>query len=100
MGTQTAAAVGHFYILATWVKAIVRALDAAGCDGAALLAEAGFHRRDLEGPTARCPLANSGRLWEISVAATRDPAFGLKVASHLKPTTFHALSYGQCASST
>jgi len=100
VGTRTAAAADHFYILATWVKAIVRALDAAGCDGAALLAEAGFHRRDLEGPTARCPLANSGRLWEIAVAATRDPAFGLKVASHLKPTTFHALSYGLCASST
>jgi AraC-like DNA-binding protein len=91
---------GRGYILATWVKAIVRALDAAGCDGAALLTEAGFHHQDLEGPTARCPLANSGRLWEISVAATADPAFGLKVASHLKPTTFHALSYGLCASST
>ena len=28
--------------LGTWVKAICRALDAAGCDSAALLAEAGF----------------------------------------------------------
>ena len=98
MGTPTA--VGRGYILATWVKAIALALDAAGCDGTALLAEAGFHSRDLDGPTARCPLTNSGRLWEISVAATGDPAFGLKVASHLKPTTFHALSYGLCASST
>ena len=97
---RTHAAVGRGYILATWVRAVVRALDAAGCNGEALLAQAGFDRRDLEGATTRCPLANSGRLWEISVAATGDPAFGLKVASHLKPTTFHALSYGLCASST
>ncbi len=77
-----------------------RALDAAGCDGAALLAEAGFDLDCLEGPTTRCPLSNTARLWQIAVAATGDPAFGLKVASHIKPTTFHALSYGLCASST
>jgi len=34
------------------------------------------------------------------VAATGDPAFGIKVASHIKQTTFHALSYGLSASST
>jgi AraC-like DNA-binding protein len=77
-----------------------RALDAAGCDGPALLAEAGFDLECLEGPTARCPLTNTARLWEIAVAATGDPAFGLKVASQIKHTTFHALSYGLCASST
>jgi len=88
------------YILATWIKAIGRALEAAGCNSAALLAEAGFDPEALEGPTARCPLANAGRLWELAVAATGDVALGLKVASHLKHTTFHALSYGLCASST
>ena len=53
-------------------------------------------------------LANDGlaqgapvsRLWRLAVAATGDAAFGLKVASHIKHTTFHALSYGLCASST
>jgi AraC-like DNA-binding protein len=98
VGTHTA--VGRGYILATWIKAIGRALDAAGCNGAALLAEAGYDPEDLEGPTARCPLVNSGRLWELAVGATGDPAFGLKVASHIKHTTFHALSYGLAASST
>ncbi len=34
------------------------------------------------------------------MAATGDPAFGLKVASHIKPTSFHALSYAISASST
>ncbi|HTV96968.1 MAG TPA: AraC family transcriptional regulator [Steroidobacteraceae bacterium] len=98
MRTHTAA--GRGYILATWFKAIGRALDAAGCDGAAILAQAGFELADLDGPTVRCPLINNERLWELALEATADPAFGLKVASQIKHTTFHALSYGLTASST
>jgi AraC-like DNA-binding protein len=86
--------------LCSWVKAVCRALDAAGCDSAALAAEAGFEANSLEGPTARCALSASLRLWKLAMTATGDPAFGLKVASHLKPTSFHALSYGISASST
>jgi len=86
--------------LGTWVKAICRALEAAGCDSAALLAEAGLDLKSLEGPNARCPLTHTARLWRLAVAATEDPAFGIKVASHIKQTTFHALSYGLSASST
>lgn len=77
-----------------------RALDAEGCNGAALLAEAGFCPEDLEDPIGRCSVVTTRRLWELSLAATGDSAFGLKVASHIKHTTFHALSYGLCASST
>jgi AraC-like DNA-binding protein len=98
MRTQTA--MGRNSILGSYIKAVGRALDAAGCDGAALLAEAGFDLKDLDGPNARCPFVNAGRLWKIAVAATGDPAFGIKVASHYKPTTFHALGYGTSASST
>ena len=86
--------------LATWVKAICRALEAAGCDSAALLAEAGFDANSLDSPTARCPLSQTARLWRGAVAATGDAAFGIKVASHIKQTTFHALSFALSASST
>src|ERR1700734_39375 len=86
--------------LGTWVKAICRALEAAGCDSAALLTEAGFDPKSLDGPTGRCPLTHTPRLWRIAVAATGDPAFGIKVASHIKQTAFHARSYGLSASST
>ena len=86
--------------LGTWVKAICRGLEAAGCDSAALLAEAGFDLKSLDGPNARCPLTHTERLWRIAVTATGDPAFGIKVASHIKQTTFHALGYGLSASST
>jgi AraC-like DNA-binding protein len=93
-------AVGEKSILGSYVKAVGRALDAAGCDGAALLAQAGFDLKDLDGPDTRCPLANTGQLWRIALAATGDPAFGIKVANHYKHTTFHALGYGISASST
>jgi len=86
--------------LGSWVKAVCRAAEAAGCDSAALLAEAGVSLKTLQSPTARCPLALSLRLWQVAIAATQDPAFGVKVASHIKHTTFHALSYGISASST
>jgi AraC-like DNA-binding protein len=98
MRTHTAVCRG--FILGSWVKAIGRALDAAGCNGAALMAEAGFNFHDLDGPNARCSIAKAAQLWRIAVAATGDPAFGIKVASHLKHTSFHALGYGLSASST
>ena len=87
-------------ILGTCVKALGRALDAAGCDGPALLTEAGFDLRELDGPDTRCPLAKIGHLWRIALAATGDPAFGLKLTRQYKHTTFHALGYGLSASST
>jgi hypothetical protein len=81
MRTQTSAASGSMPVsdgtgdrttLGTWVKA-------------ALLTEAGFDLKSLDSPTARCPLTQTGRLWRIAMAATGDPAFGSKVASHIKP---------------
>src|ERR1700693_1563107 len=87
-------------ILVTWVRAICRALDAAGCDSAALLAEAGLDLKSLDGPTARCPIAPVSLLWRAAVDGAGDPAFGLQVASHIKQTTFNALSFGLSASST
>ena len=87
-------------ILVTWVKAFGRALDAAGCDGSALLAQAGFDLRHLGGPAARCPLTKTGRLWRVALEATGDEAFGVKLASYFTHTAFHALGYGLSASST
>lgn len=87
-------------ILGTCVKALGRALDAAGCDGPALLTQAGFDLRKLDGPDTRCPLANMTQLWSIALAATGDPAFGLKLTRQYKHTTFHSLGYGLSASST
>lgn len=54
----------------------------------------------LSDPDARYPLAQTTRLWRLAVAETGDPCIGLRVASHIGQTTFHALSYALMASST
>lgn len=97
---RAAAATSQNSILGTWVKAFGRALDAHGCNGPALLAEAGFDLKDLDGPDTRCPLINTQRLWDVALAATGDPAFGAKLARYFTHTSFHALGYGLSASCT
>ena len=97
---RTLTATGQNSILVTWVKAFGRALDAAGCDGPALLAQVGFDLKDLGGPDARCPLTKTRLLWQVALEATGDPAFGVKLAKYFTHTTFHALGYGLSASST
>jgi AraC-like DNA-binding protein len=86
--------------LAAWCKAICRALDAGGYDVPSVLKHAGFDPDILSDPTGRCPFEQGVALWRWAIAVTGDPAFGLKVASHIKHTSFHALSYGISASST
>jgi len=49
--------------------------------------------------TTLCFLEKTAHLWRISWRPRRS-GFGLKVASQIKHTTFHALGYGLSASST
>jgi AraC-like DNA-binding protein len=97
---RTLTATHQSSILVTWVRAFGRALDAAGCDGPALLAEAGFDLGHLGGPDARCPLTKTRALWRVALEATGDEAFGVKLASYFTHTAFHSLGYGLSASST
>src|SRR3974377_1215927 len=76
--------------LATWPKAICRALEAAGCDVPSLLKQAGFDPGILNEPTGRCPCEQGVALWRCAFAATGDPAFARKAPSHIKQTSFHA----------
>ena len=39
-------------------------------------------------------------LWRLAVEATGDPCFGLEVARHTSPMTFHALGFSLAASSS
>lgn len=85
--------------LATWSATILRALAARGVDASAVAAQAGIEPNQL-GPDARVPRAALNRLWELAVAATGDPAFGLEASRHTAQTTFHALGYAVLASVT
>ena len=86
--------------LTSWTRALKKALDKAGCDSNALLREAGMDLKALDDPNARYPLAQTRKLWRLAVQATGDSALGLKVASEVSQTTFHALGYTVLASTT
>lgn len=86
--------------IASWVRAIQRALIDAGCDADPLLRRAGLDPALLDDPEARYPVAGTTQLWAEAVAATGDEAFGLRVARSVTPTTFHALGYSSVASPT
>jgi AraC-like DNA-binding protein len=86
--------------LGAWVKAICRAMAAAGCDSSGELADAGYELEGLDGPDVRCPLELSIRLWNRAVEVTQDHAFGLKAAGYIMNNSYHALSYGILSSST
>lgn len=86
--------------LSSWARTIKSALDAEGVDSLKLLGQAGLDPGQLSDPNARYPLSATTRLWELAIAATRDPAFGLKVSAHVQPTTFHALGYSLMASTS
>ncbi|SFF53684.1 transcriptional regulator, AraC family [Fontimonas thermophila] len=86
--------------LTSWAKAIRKALDAGGYDSLRLFAQAGLDIAALDDPNARYPVAGTTRLWQLAVDASGDDAFGLTVARHVGPTTFHALGYALNASAT
>ncbi|WP_415753960.1 AraC family transcriptional regulator [Pseudomonas leptonychotis] len=86
--------------LASWTRALRKQLDALGLDSAALCRAAGFDPSLLDAPNARCPLSMTTRLWQLAVAASSDPALGLKTSQFVSPTTFHALGYALVASSS
>lgn len=86
--------------ISSWAKAIKKALDNAGCDSLSLLREAGLDERSLDDPDARYPLDKTARLWRLAVQATGNASFGLKVASQVGQSTFHALGHTLSVSTT
>src|ERR1019366_9050873 len=52
----------------------------------------------VDDPDARYPVSATSLLWRLAVEATGDPSFGLQVARHTSPMTFHALGFSLAAS--
>jgi AraC-like DNA-binding protein len=86
--------------LSSWALAIARALQSRGQDPAPLFARAGLDVAALREPEARYPVRTITRLWRLAVEKTQDPCFGLEVARHVSPTTFHALGFSIVSSTT
>jgi AraC-like DNA-binding protein len=90
----------HPTSLGSWGLAIAKALEGRGCDPAVVFERAGLDFSVLDDPEARLPVRNPSRLWPLAVQVTGDPCFGLEVARHTLPTTFHALGFSLAASAT
>lgn len=84
--------------IGTWANAIIRALDSYGVDGAALCRDAGIEVQRTLDPNYRIPVVVMTPLWRKAVELSGDRAFGLRVAEHVSPTTFHALGFASLAS--
>ncbi len=84
--------------LNTWANALVRTLQARGCDADDLLRRAGLDPGMLKDPNGRVPVRNMARLWALAVRETGDPCLGLKAAAFVQPATFHGLGMALLAS--
>jgi len=92
--------VSHNTTMATWAGAIARALRTYAVDDKRVFADAGIDHALVNNPAQRIPVADMTRLWNLSVAESGDPAFGLAVAKQVNLTTFHALGVAAIASAT
>lgn len=88
----------HFSALSSWVLLIAKAINSYGFDSRELFAKAGLDYSKLRDPVARFSFPAVARLWQLATETTRDPGFGLSVASYWHPTTLHALGYSWLAS--
>ncbi|EAR61970.1 AraC family transcriptional regulator [Neptuniibacter caesariensis] len=87
-------------VIGGWSVAVGRALDAIGCDGDALLHEAGVDLEERFNCEARFNADHTRRLWQLALAETKQEDIGLQVARFVCPTTFHALGFSLWASNS
>jgi AraC-like DNA-binding protein len=80
-------------VLARIPALIAKTLDAAGGDGAALLARHGIDPAVFENPDARVPLALEQKLWLDAAAEADDPAFGLAAVYQYGPGEFDVFDF-------
>ena len=86
--------------LSAWVFAIVRALEESGVDHEELLRSVGMDPARVVDLKHRYSQEQVTSLWIGAVAATRDENFGLRVARHVRPSTFHVVGYAMACSAT
>lgn len=71
-----------------------------GLDPAPLFRQAGISLAGTRASGTRLPQRATRQLWERAVAATGDPAIGLKVGRRIQPEGLHALGYAWMSSRT
>lgn len=86
--------------LSSWVLAIVKSIQDAGIDADRLLEQIGMDASKIGDLTHRYSQEQVTALWIAASKATADPVFGLKVARHVRPSTFHVVGYAMSCSET
>jgi AraC-like DNA-binding protein len=79
---------------------VVRALEARGIDGAALLRRAGCDPALFHVPETRIPNHVIQRVFELAEEETGDPGFGLDVGRQVRGVALHAVGHAWLASAT
>lgn len=85
--------------ISSWAAVVVKTIALYGHNPDDALEEAGIDRPVLDDPDARISAEKMSRLWRVAVKITNDPCFGLRAASNVRPTTFHALGFALMVSS-
>ncbi len=86
--------------ISSWAVVVVKTIESYGYNPDHALEEAGIDKILLDDPDARVSADNMSRLWRVAVKMTGDPCFGLRAASNVRPTTFHALGFALMVSSS
>ncbi|AKH70392.1 DNA-binding domain-containing protein, AraC-type [Spongiibacter sp. IMCC21906] len=86
--------------LSGYVLAMVHAMAEAGVDHRALMNRLGMEHQRLEDFGYRYSQEKVTQLWRLAVESTGDPNFGLKVAKHIRPSSYHVVGQAMLCSDT
>ncbi|WP_299310214.1 AraC family transcriptional regulator [uncultured Croceicoccus sp.] len=86
--------------LSSWVLAIIKSIEDANIDADTLCRKIGMDASKIGDLTYRYSQEQVTALWIAASKATADPVFGLKVARHVRPSTFHVVGYAMSCSET
>ena len=85
-------------VLSNIALAIARVAGECGCDGRALLVDAGIDPEAAQEPDNRISVAAHQRLWRLAIDRTENPCLAIKVGESLPPGAIHGLGLGWLAS--
>ncbi|MFA7586633.1 MAG: AraC family transcriptional regulator [Novosphingobium sp.] len=86
--------------LSAWILAIFQGLEASGIDAGQLMQSIGMDAAKVGDLQYRYSQEQVTNLWVAAVNATGDENFGLMVARHVRPSTFHVVGYAMSCSAT
>lgn len=86
--------------LSGWVLAIARTLDSVGVPHSRIFSELGMDEERLKNGASRYSQEQVTSLWRAAIRETEDPHFGLKVATNIRPSSFHVVGYAMNCSAT